>query len=300
MKSSKKGIALLVTLMFVIVISVAIGFGLKQVNSASEIVQEENFMYQSSIIVEDILNILKKSPDIQKIADSNSSSELYMFLSQTSLIPFDISGLNVILKVSSARKTFNPSYLHNSQKLSSLMRQYLNNNGVNSQYLEILVDNLSGIKVDNSYNSRIFDENPYLFRDFIASEAHLKVINDFYTKEYGDNSLQNINFEKLFYFGPDSNITIDLNYATPEVWEFMLGTTRERAEELSMGGGAYSSEIDLSLSDDEKRNLREFSVAYFVPTLLVEIEILKSKSSSKISFEYDILTQKGSNFVYEI
>lgn len=281
--------------MFVIVITVAIGFGLKQVKSASEIVQKENFMYQSSIIVEDILNILKTSQDVNKIQNPD---ELYTFLSQTSLIPFEISGINIILKISSARGKFQPSLLDTQN--SALMRQYLNNYGVNAQYLEILADNFGGIKEDNSYNSRIFDENPYLFRDYIASLSHLKKINDFYAKEFNDNSLAKIDFENLFYFGNESNITIDVNYATPEVWEMMLGSSKERAEALSMGGGAYSEAVDLALSDDEKANFELFDCAYFVPILLVEIEVTKGTSSSKISFEYNISTKKGSNFVYKI
>lgn len=298
MKKSKKGIALLITVMFVIVITVAIGFGLKQVNTAASVIQKENFMYQSTLLVEDVLNILKKSPDIKSVVDSNSSDNLYIFLSQAAFIPFEVSGLEIILKVSSARAKFQPSQLDNNN--SSLMRQYLNNYAINSQYVEILADNFGGIKEDNSYNSRIFDEKPYLFRDFIASSAHLQEINEFYTKEYNENSLSNIDFDNLFYFGSDSNVSIDLNYATPEVWELMLGTTRARAEELSLGGGAYASIADLGLNDDEIRNLGLFKTSFFEPILFVEVEIAQNKSSSKISFEYDIRAQKGSNFVYEI
>jgi len=296
-KSSKRGIALLVTLMFVIVITVAIGFGLKQVNSASSIVQKENFMYQSSLIIEDVINILQTSQDVKKIA---TSDDLYLFLSQTSFIPFEISGMSIVLKISSARGKFNPTNLRNDNNISNRMGEYLNSYGVNPQYLEILADNFGGIKEDNSYNSRIFDENPSLFRDYIASPAHLKIINDFYAKEFNDNSLSKIDFNNLFYFGNDSNVTIDVNYATPEVWELMLGCSKERAETLSLGGGAYSNEADLGLSDDEKLNFRLFKKDYFVPILLVKIEITKGTSISKISFEYNISTKKGSNFVYEI
>ena len=302
MRRSKEGIALLVTVMFVIVITVAIGFGLRQVNKASEIVQKENFMYQTTLLVEDVLTILKTSPDIKSVVDSNSSDNLYIFLSQAAFIPFEVSGLEIVLKVSSARSKLHPSHLDANNSI--LMREYLNNYAINSQYLDILVDNLSGIKEYNSYNSRVFDEKPYLFRDYIASSAHLKEINDFYAKEYNENSLANIDFNNLFYFTNDTNSTnnykIDLNYATPEVWEMILGVTKERAEELSIGGGAYSSDEDLLLSDDEKANLALFKTSFFEPVLEVEVEIRQNKSSSKISFEYDMKTQKGSNFVYEI
>ncbi|MDQ7066928.1 MAG: hypothetical protein Q9M40_02380 [Sulfurimonas sp.] len=60
MKRSKHAIALLITVMFIIVITVAIGVGLKQVNSASFQMKNEKFMYQSRLLIEDILKILSQ------------------------------------------------------------------------------------------------------------------------------------------------------------------------------------------------------------------------------------------------
>jgi len=298
MKQSKNAIALLITLMFVIVITVAIGFGLKQVNSSAEIIKEEKFIYQSRVLVEDVLNILRSSKDIKKIADSNSSEELYLFLSQVAFIPLEYKDLKIVLKISSARAKFNPSMLESNNSL--LMRHYLNKYGVNAQYIEVLADNFGGIKDDNSYNSRIFEENPSLFREYIATLAHLKVINEFYIKEYNENALLKIDFNSLFYFGADKNTSIDLNYASAEVWKLILGVSTERAEELLLGAGTYETKEDLDLSDEEAQNLELFKTDCFEPILLVEIELNESKNYSTISFEYDISTQKGSNFVFKI
>jgi hypothetical protein len=284
--------------MFVIVITVAIGYGLKQVNSASSIVKEEKFIYQSSIIVEDVLTILKTSPDIARAIDTNSSSDFYVFMSQASFIPLQISGFDIVLKISSARAKFNPKQL-NAQNID-LMRIFMSNHNVNSQYVDILVDSISGIKEDNSYNSTIFDENPYLFRNYIASFEQVKEINKFYTKEYNDPALENIDFKELFYFSDESNISIDLNYATPVVWELLLGTTKERAEFLSDGMGSYTAVEDLNLDRDEEENLAKFKTSYFEPFLFVEIEIMQENMQSKISFEYDIKKKEGYNFAYEI
>ena len=310
MRQSKNAIALLVTVMFVIVITVAIGFGLKQVNIATQVIKKENFMYQSTLIVEDVLKILKTSPDINNLSESNSSSSFSEFLSQAAFIPFEVSGLEIILKVSSARSKFHPSHFDTNdtnvnEDRKEKMRQYLNNYGINSQYVEILADNFSGTEEDNSYNSRIFDEKPYLFRDYIASSAHLKEINDFYAKEYNDDSLSKINFDNLFYFTNDKNSSsykIDLNYATIEAWEMMLGVTKDRAEEISLNGGSFDSleAVNEILTVDEQVNLDLFEKSTLELILFVEVEITQNGSSSKISFEYDIKTKKGSNFVYEI
>jgi len=300
MSRSKNAIALLITVMFVIVITVAIGLGLKQVNVAGQEVKNENFMYQSSIIIEDVMKILKNSPDLKRVADGNSSSDFFTFISQASYIPFASSGIDIILQVSSARGKFNPKQLENNETRVDIVREYFTNNRINSEYMNLLLDNVSRVKADNSYNSAIFNENPYLFRDYIASSKHLKVINDFYTKEYNDNSLKNIDFEKLFYFSDSNETKIDLNYATPEVWEMIAGVSKERASELHAGGGFYETIDDIGLSDTELERVQKFNVSTQEKFIFVNVEIMKEKSKAKISFEYDIKNNKGSNFVYEI
>jgi len=298
MQQKRSGIALLITVMFVIVITVAIGFGLKQVNKASALVAQENFMYQSQVIIEDVLTILKTSQEIQLAADTNSSDALFLLISQAGFIPFESNGLEIILKIKSARAKFNPAQLDENRTV--LLKRYMNNYRVNSEYVDILLDNIGGVKEDNSYNSRIFDEKPYLFRDYIASAKHLKEINDFYTKEYNDNALVEIDFDNLFYYSRDTNLSIDLNYVTTEVWEMMLTTSKERAELLNAGMGSYTSVEDLNLNDDELRNLSMYKYSFFEPILSVELELMQNGVSSKVSFEYDIQKKKGSNFVYEI
>ncbi len=298
MKQNRNAIALLITVLFITVITVAIGFGLRQVNDASQVVKDESFMYQSNIIIEDILKILQTSPDIARAADANSSEELFMLLSQASFIPFESEGVSMVLKLQSARAKLNPNSL--TQEGIEGLREYMSLKMVNNQYVDIFLDAMRGIKVDNSYNSRIFDEKPYLFRDYIASQKHIADINDFYMKEYNDNALQKIAFENLFYYGNDGNTSVDLNYATPEVWELLLGSTQERAEFLSQNAGAYSDFESLELNSDELERLQRFSTSFFEPILFVEIEIEQNESRAHISFEYDIKKKKGSHFVYEI
>ena len=298
MRQKRGAIALLITVMFVIVITVAIGFGLKQVNKASSLVAEENFMYQSQIIIEDVVKILQTSKDIQLVADANTSDALFILISQAGFIPFESNGLEIVLKIKSARGKFNPAQLDTNR--TTLLKQYMNNKRINSEYVDILLDNIGGIKEDNSYNSRIFDEKPYLFRDYIASSKHLKEINDFYTKEYSDNALADVDFNNLFYYSSDTNMSLDLNYVTTEVWEMILTTSKERAELLSAGMGSYTTVEDLALNDDELENLSMYKYSFFEPILFVELELTQNTKSSRVTFEYDIKEKKGSNFVYEI
>lgn len=297
-KNTKNAIALLITVLFVIVITVAIGFGLRQVNDTAQIIKDESFMYQSSVMVEDVLEILKSSPDIARAADSNSSEELFALLSQAGFIPFESAGVSMVLKLHSARAKLNPNGL--SKEGVEGLREYMSLKMANNQYVDLLLDAMRGIKVDSSYNSRIFDEKPYLFRDYIASSKHLNQVNDFYAKEYNDNALNKIAFEELFYYNSDANMSVDLNYATPEVWELLVGATPERAKYLHENAGLYSDLDSLELDRNELERLGRFKTSFFEPVLFVEIEIRQGQSSAYVSFEYDISNKKGSNFVYEI
>lgn len=135
---SKHGIALMITLFFVMVITVAVGVGLKNVNDAKHEVRNENFMLQSTIVLNDIMNVLKNAPELNEI---NSSEEMEAFL-ETYSMPVPLSSdILVDIKLESARAKFNINSLadkNNSIGLQDVFVNYLNANMVNPQYFLIL------------------------------------------------------------------------------------------------------------------------------------------------------------------
>jgi len=300
-RSSRRGIALLITLMFVIVISVAVGYNLMQVKNASHIVQKEKMLYQNSMILADVLEILKNSQEIQNIAKDKSIDDLYLFLSRAQAIPLQLSSEKVTLVISSARKRFNINEL--DKRNETALREYFTRMMLSSAYVDVLKDCMrinQEKKQYNNYNSVIFDENPYLFREYIASKKHLDIINDFYLQEYGDENIKNIAFEKLFRFSKERNEAIDLNYATPEVLMLLLGTTKDRADMIYTLPKPFKSLEDLHLDANEKTALTKFQTSFFEPYLHVEITIQRDKQFGRMRFDYDMNLRKGSNFALEI
>lgn len=296
----RRGIALLITLLFIMLITISIGISLKQVNMASSHVEDEKFLYQSSVVVDDVLTLLKSS---QELNDINSSQDFSTFLAETSFVPFEAEGIKVSLELSSARSKFNVNSLVDAsakpkQERVAYLKQYMSNYMVITTYVDILLDSMGKIKEDMSYNSELFNDKPYLFRDYIVSAKHLSELNDFYTSYYHEQSLKNINFKELFYFGKNNDYKIDLSYATTEVWEMMLGCDNFRASELS--ATVYEALDDIGLSDDEKLRLAKFDTSFFEPYVDVRLNIMQDKQSANIRFEYDIKNKKGTNFVYEI
>jgi len=267
----RKAIALLITVFFVMLITISIGVGLKYVKDSSVNVYSEVYMLQSSVILEDVLKILKTSQDLEKI---KSAQELEMFLSESSIIPFESNGFNVIIELSSARAKVNPNTFTNPSRLE-VFKTFLMSKMLNIEYANILSDVIGGIKEDMSYNTDIFNKKPYLFRDYLTSHKHLEEVNDFYMKYYHDNNLKNIDMQKLFYISKDKNSSIDLNYATPLAWELMLGCDEDRAKTLSLGGGTYTAVKDIGLYDNEKVSQSKFQTSFFEPYIDVKIEIIK-------------------------
>ncbi len=301
--ASKNGIALLITLFFIIAITIAVGIGMKHLNVAAKEVKDEEFLLQTNVILDDVLGLLRGSKEIDAVVKDRSSETLFLFLSQTSLIPFESNGLKVIIELKSARSHLNINNLMTGSNVNipkmETLKEYMNNHMVLTDYVDILLDLMGGIKEDMSYNSEIFYEKPYLFRDYVVSMKHLEEVNDFYVNTYRDNNLKNIDLENIF-FASKRDTKIDLNYASPKLWELMLGCDEGRAIELSDGGGSYSEDENLYLSDDENISLSRFNVSFFEPYIDVNVEIIRDKQSSKIRFEYDMINKKGYDFVYEI
>ncbi|MBU1884855.1 hypothetical protein KKB80_11415 [bacterium] len=301
----KKGIALLITLLFIIAITASITLGLKQINDASKQLEGQNFIFQTRVILDDVLNIIKNSSEINTIIKDDSEVELNNLISQLSFVPLQIEGLHVNIKVKSVRGKFNLNDLVDSEdkiyiSRVEILKEFVSRYQINSNFIDLLLDNMGKTKEDISYNSAIFNDNPILFRDYITSFKHFDKIARYYEKRYNDDSIKNIDFDKIFYYSSQKGEAIDLNYATPELWQMLLGVDDAKAKSLSSAGGGYTKVDDLNLTDIEKERLAKFKTSFFEPFLDVEVEVNRGEQSAYISFEYDIKSKKGYNFVYEL
>lgn len=283
------------------IISVAIGYGLSEMKKASKIAQNESILYKSSMVLEDILSILENSTDINSLLDDNASADLYSFFEMTQYLPLDIANEKVVLSLKSARSKLNINMIN--QKNELLFRNYFDRYMIGNNYVDILKECMRKNQAKDQYNnsfSSLFDKKPALFRNYIASKEHLEQINEFYTQEYGETNLKMVPFDTLFSFSEDPNEAVDLNYISSDVWELILDTSKERAQELYAGEGTYTSLGDLHLTQKEKKNLAKFKTTFFAPFIFVEIEIMREGSRSKLTFVYDIKKKRGYNFVFEV
>ena len=302
---SKNGIALLITLFFIIAITVLVGVGLRHVNSMASDIQKEKFLLQTRLLLDDVLSLLKTSQDLDSIVDNNSSEGLFVFLSQVGYLPLSTNEMEVILEIESARAKLNPNVFKDTNTTFNIQRvdtfkEYLNRYNVDYIYADLLLDAMMGIKEDFSYNTDIFTLHPKLFRDYLASKAHLEHFNDYFRDRYRYNTLTQIDFDSLFYYSKKKNTPIDLNFAKPEVWKFLLGCEDARAEQLYALAGMCSDYECFELSDFEKERLERFDISFYESVLFVKVSMFQNDLKASITFEYDMKSKKGSNFVYEI
>jgi hypothetical protein len=288
---------------------VAIGIGLKQVKEASQSVENETFMIESSVIFDDILRVLQTDKDLDLITQAGSLEEkrdaLATFLAGSAFIPFESSGIKVILEIKSARDKFNPNTLVDTNQTQidarvDALGSYFLQNGIENEFLGFILDSMSGIKEDGNYRSELFIREPTLFREYLANTKHFSKVKRVYKDIYHTSSLEKVKFNELFYFSPDRKSAIDLNYTPLEVWKMILGVESDRAQQLVDGEGSYGSLADMLLSDEEKLALAKFKTSFYEPYLDVKVEILKSNKNVKIQLEYDLTTKKGSHFIYEL
>lgn len=292
----KKAIALLITVFFIMLISISITLGLKYINQGANAVNEEQFLLQSTMILDDALTVLQKSKKLEQVT---SAETMYNFLSNYKFISSESNGVKFIIELSSARSKVNPNILKNKINLE-LFKNFLKKKLINDIYADMLFDSMSKIKEDMTYKTGIFNDNSHMFRDYLSSMQHLEEINDYYMTSYHDSNLNNLDTEALFYFSPDTNSSIDLNFATAPTMEVILGCDELRAQEIVENNSLALSLEDLQLSDAEKISLSKFKTSFFEPYLDIKVEIEHNNKIAHIRFEYNITSKKGSNFVFEV
>jgi hypothetical protein len=293
--AKRNSIALLITVYFILVITISIGAGLKYINSSKKSLTQEHFFLQTSVILDDIMGILKNSKELSTI---DSTEKLYTFLSMSSFLPLKIDDLDISISLKSARDKLSTEIIKSGDKMQ-LLKNFLLSRNINEEFAYMMLDSVSGIKNDMTYNTDIFNENPNLFRDNLSSYEHFDKIKTIYMNKYRDSTIASVKLDELFY--PfNKTVDIDLNYAKPVVWEFLIDCDAQRAQQLSQNGGLYTSLDDLGLSESEKTLLNRFNFSFYEPILNVVVEINQNKNFAHIEFEYDMVKKKGSNFVYEI
>ncbi len=289
-------IALLITLFFVISITAAVGVSIIQLRLSAEQVREGKCLIQSSMILDDLLRLLKSSPLLDKVQDPEG---MRRFLEDTQIIPIALDDLNVKMNIHSAmgRMNINTLSTHKAfqEALSVYMLQY---EIIDIEYFQdLLIDSMSGNRAQ--YRTDIFDSMPWLYRERIASMTHLEQIIDYYVMTRHDANIRSIPWSELVRFDAHTDRLMDANYVTPQVWRLLLPElSDDLVNELASKEVIYDNREDFGLSEEDLDHLEKFNLRYYVPRIEVEVDVSRNDQNVHVAFEYDLKTKKGGNFDY--
>ncbi|MCW9026711.1 MAG: hypothetical protein OQJ77_05290 [Thiovulaceae bacterium] len=297
----KKGIALLITLFFIMAITISIGVGFKHVNEAKATIKDENFLLQTNIIIDDVLTFLKNSQELKLIKEDDSGEAFDVFLAQSEFIPFEVEDIKVAISIKSARRKVNLNDLlelevidnQEEPKQLQVFKKFLSEYNVNLNYVDMLKDSVSKYDINYYPSTGILEAKPDIFREYISSYGHLNEINEHYKNTYYENSLVKIDFKDLFYVGRENNTSnsycIDSYYITNTAKVMLEGVNVDEAENFVVDTNKSAFDYLYCSVNDDKRYVID-----------VELEIIQGQKTANISFEYDILNSRGYNFSYEI
>lgn len=294
----RRGVALLITLFFIIAITAAVGVSLMNLRKSGEELHQARFLLQSGAVVDDVLSLMKEADKLGAVTDAET---LNLFLLTAGFIPLELKELLVKIEITSAMGHININALRTSKAFQDALNAYMVRFNVQDPVFmsELLIDCMSGYK--DMYGTNIFDEMPELYRERIVSKRHFDKIVDFYIRERHDNAVIKLPWNDLIRFDDSNATTLDANYITPALWQMLIpGLEEERAIELSSGGGAYSSLEDIDLSPERKEGLAAFNLSFYEPTVHLDIEIVENNSSANVAFDYDLTAKKGKHFEFGI
>jgi hypothetical protein len=293
----RKAFALMVTLLMIMSITFAVGVSLTQYEKGRASLNETNFFLQSLFVIEDTIKLISNNSLLESIQDTSS---LYNAIESATVIPIVLGNLQVMVSIKSAYGRFNVNALRSSKAFQDTFKQYLINFNVADPdfFIRLLQDCMGGYA--DVYRTEIFNELPWLFRDYVASEVHFHQIIDFYVRKRIDNSVNLIPWKELLRFGNDSTLT-DINHISEEGWRFILPElTSEKIELLANGQGTYQIIEDLDLDEQELQAVKSIGITCFAPVLLVKIIMMKHQNKAEIEMVYEIDTKQVKVLKYDI
>lgn len=295
MKILKKraGIVLLITLFFIVLITLLIGENFKTTQKQFENSTKLNFLTQSNLLLLDLERAFQKS-----VANIGNRDDLNVLLN----MPFDFSDkssdIDFSLKFKSAQNGLHFGRLND------------NNDTIAEMYQEVLGYILRDANVydpmffiallqdtyDKDTEERIFGSELSLrdnrFRNgSLDSKKQFDTILDFYAKEREDTNIYNISWDEIVSF---RDREVDINYISPLLLRALLPTMPSyQATSLTTQKEELISSIDeLDIYESQKERLKIFNVVSYGPSLECSVEFRLRDDILLADFIYNIGDKK--------
>jgi len=301
MTSSRPAIALIITLFFIMAMTLLVGISSGLSDSALKRVEKERFLIQANRISHDVVTILG-----QITKDLNGSDDLDMLIDLPVLLDDEVSGMHVEITFESASSRLNINSLVDEngtiqKEYYNLLENVLINNQVldPSLFLSLVADTIDSDIEERIVDSEIATLDPFYSNGEIIDMKHFNKIIQKYIEMRDDLAINQIPWSKLIStVGKD----IDINHVTPELFaEIFPNFAPDEVLEYTLGRkDTYNKMEDLEVDDITKEYLLKLGVSFYEPLVKCNVLLKVNEQTGIISFYYDLSGKNASEFNIEI
>jgi len=301
MKNSRSAIALIITLFFLMAMTILVGVSTSLSERALKRVEKERFMIQANRMSHDVVTMLS---DITK--DLNGSDDLEMLTELPVILDDEESGMHVEITFESASSHLNINALVDenatiNKEYYNLLENILINNQVldPSLFLALLADT-----IDKDLKERIVDSEPSRLDPFfsngeIMDMKHFYKIVDMYIQMRDDFSIKEIKWDQIISTVGEK---IDINHVTPTLFaEIFPNFSPEEIVEYTLSKElTYKSMEDLNVDDITREYLEKLGVSFYEPLVKCRVLLQLNEQVGIITFYYDLSGKNASEFDIKI
>jgi len=288
----RKGVILFVTLMMIILLLGIVTVFLHKTKESKDSVTEVYAMIQTNIIMDNLLQYLKKV----------NFDETTIFYASQAPFPVNFGQSNVTFQVDSSQKYINiNSFVKNSikdnlisQKFISLLLTYKIKDP--NFFLDLLKDTLDKDTTSrNSTNSEIILEHPTFRNEKIYNSVHLSQIIEYYFDKTSDGKIYDVPFDEIFSY---VNASIDVNFISAKLMKIIFDDANDYTLRIiEEHPDIYEKIDDLPFDKHYLKKIKKgiLGQSFTTKTTNLKIDVVvhyKTQFESKISFLYNIKSKK--------
>jgi len=301
MTSSRSAIALIITLFFIMAMTLLVGISSGLSDRALKRVEKERFLIQANRISHDVVTMLN-----QITKDLNGSDDLDMLIDLPVLLDDEVSGMHVEITFESASSRLNINSLVDEngtiqKEYYNLLESVLINNQVldPSLFLSLVADTIDSDIEERVVDSEIATLDPFYSNGEIIDMKHFNKIIQKYIQMRDDLAINQIPWSKLI---STVGKNIDINHVTPELFaEIFTNFAPDEVLEYTLGRKeTYNKMEDLEVDDFTKEYLQKLGISFYEPLIKCNVLLKVNEQTGIISFYYDLSGKNASEFNIEI
>ena len=281
----KKGIALLITIGFIVILTSIITYMFSITEKVFDVASKVDTKNQKAILFSDVKSLLDRYAQ-----DVKNSEDLDTFLLGTPPFFDEKSDLSLQIELKPLSNKININSILIKNKVDENIQNFIQNISATynildvSFFISLILDTIDIDDISRQALSEISRENVKFSNSRIINKDHFDIILNYYANTIRDNNILKVPWDELIYFGKTQKSILDCDRMGREL-VYILGLNIE-----DFGGCSdLVSEENKKIADNYAMKIFSKESSYF---MLVEAIYQLNSTDNKISFIYDMKTKK--------